>query len=216
MRHHHFAIFWIFLGVAGFGLPAFGQDFFGKYNITVGAGAAVPQQDLKVGFTTAPNLNVGFGYRFARNFQLDTGFETAFGAADIRTFVRDDQLGLLEINDRQYFVPFGGRAILPLGESGRFEVFGGGGGNYMRYSEVLRQPSDYFRVPCTVCSSRSGWGYYGLVGFRGALNRGRNFWVGMSSKVVRGNTNGQPLGDLPATETKDRWTFIQGEFSFAF
>ena len=216
MRHHHFAILWIFLGVAGFGLPAFGQDFFGKYNITVGAGAAVPQQDLKVGFTTAPNLNVGFGYRFARNFQLDTGFETAFGAADIRTFVRDDQLGLLEINDRQYFVPFGGRAILPLGESGRFEVFGGGGGNYMRYSEVLRQPSDYSRVPCTVRSSRSGWGYYGLVGFRGALNRGRNFWVGMSSKVVRGNTNGQPLGDLPATETKDRWTFIQGEFSFAF
>ena len=216
MRHHHLAILWIFLGVAGFGLPVSGQDFFGKYDIIVGGGTAVPQQDLKVGFTTAPNLNVGFGYRFARNFQLDTGFETAFGAADIRTFVRDDQLGLLEINDRQYFVPFGGRAILPLGESGRFEVFGGGGGNYMRYSEVLRQPSDYFRVPCTVCSSRSGWGYYGLVGFRGALNRGRNFWVGMSSKVVRGNTNGQPLGDLPATETKDRWTFIQGEFSFAF
>ncbi|MCZ2156991.1 MAG: hypothetical protein LC114_24360 [Bryobacterales bacterium] len=216
MRKFLLISYWAVFGILGIALPATAQDFFGKYNFTVGAGAAVPQEDLKIGFTSAPNFNFGFGYRFARNFQVDTGIETVFGAADIRTFVRDDQFGLLEINDRQYFVPFGGRVILPLGEAGRFEVFGGGGGNYMRYSEVLRQPSDYYRIPCTICSSRSGWGYYGLAGFRGALNRGRNFWVGMSTKVVRGDTNGQPLGDLAAYKTKDRWTFVQGEFSFSF
>jgi hypothetical protein len=216
MRHSRFAILLLALAIGGF-LPAIhAQDYFGKYNISLGAGASIPQEDLNNGFTSAPNFTVGFGYRFARNFQVDTGFETVFGAADIRTFVRDNQLGLLEINDRQYFVPFGGRVILPFGDAGRYEVFGGGGGAYMRYSEVLRQPSDFFRVPCTVCSSRSGWGYYGLVGFRGALNRGRNFWLGMSSKVYRGRTDGQQLGDIPPVETKDRWTFVQAEFTFTF
>ncbi len=196
-------------------LPLGAQDYFGKYNFTLSSGIAIPQEDLKVGFTNAPNVSVGFGYRFARNFQLDTGFETVFGAADIRTFT-DSEVGLVEINDRQYFIPFGGRAILPFGDAGRFEVYGGGGGTYLRYSEVLRQPSDYFRIPCTVCSSRSGWGYYGVVGFRGALNRGRNFWLGVNSKVVRGQTDGEQLGDIPPFETKDRWTFVQAEFTFSF
>jgi hypothetical protein len=81
---------------------------------------------------------------------------------------------------------------------------------------VLRQPSDFFRVPCTVCSRRSGWGYYGLVGYRTALNRGRNLWLGVSSRVYRGATDGEQLGDLPPVRTDDRWTFIQGEFTFAF
>jgi hypothetical protein len=216
MRHRALAILQVMVVAGVLAMPAGAQDYFGKYNITMGGGAALPQQDLKNGFTSAPNFTVGFGYRLARNFQVDTGFETVFGAADIRTFVRDNQLGLLEINDRQYFVPVGGRVILPFGDAGRYEVFGGGGGAYMRYSEVLRQPSDFFRVPCTVCSSRSGWGYYGMVGFRGALNRGRNFWLGMSTKVYRGQTDGEQLGDIPPVETKDRWTFVQAEFTFTF
>jgi hypothetical protein len=196
-------------------VTAFGQDYYGKYNFTVSAGAALPQEDLSQAFTAAPTFGFGFGYRFARNFQVDTGIETAFGAADIRSYVRTD-LGQLEINDRQYIVPFGGRTIIPFGDAGRHEFYAGGGGAYLRYSEVIRQPSDYFRVPCTVCSRRSGWGYYGLVGFRSSLNRGRNLWLGVTSKVYRGNTDGEQFGDVPATRTKDRWTFIQGEFTFAF
>lgn len=194
-------------------LPA--QDYFGKYNFTLGGGVALPQQDLQQAFTTAPVVNFNFGYRAARNFQLDAGFDTVFGAADIRTFTRTD-IGTLEINDRQYFLPLGGRVILPFGESGRHEFYAGGGGAYLRYSEVIRQPSDFFRVPCTVCSRRSGWGGYGLVGFRSALNRGRNFWVGVTTKVYRGRTDGEQFGNVPPTRTQDRWTFVQGEFSFAF
>lgn len=194
-------------------LPA--QDYFGKYNFTLGAGAAIPQDDLNQAFTTAPVVNFNFGYRPVRNFQADIGFDTVFGAADIRTFTRTD-IGTLEINDRQYFLPLGGRVVLPFGESGKHEFYAGGGGAYLRYSEVIRQPSDFFRIPCTVCSRRSGWGGYGLVGFRSALNRGRNLWVGVTTKVYRGRTDGEQLGGVPPTRTQDRWTFVQGEFSFAF
>ena len=212
---HAFLLF-VVVAFALMAAPAgFAQDYFGKYNINLSTGVAIPQDELSTGFTNAPLVGVGFGYRVVRNFQVDAGFETVFGAADIRTFTRTD-IGTLEINDRQYFVPFGGRAILPFGDAGRMEVYGGGGGAYLRYSEVLRQPSDFFQVPCTVCSSRSGWGYYGLVGFRAALNRGRNFWLGVSSKVYRAKTDGEQLGDIPPFETKDRWTFVQAEFSLAF
>lgn len=191
------------------------QDYYGKYNFTVGGGVAIPQEELSEPFSPAPVFNFNFGYRFARNFQADVGFETAFGSADIRTFTRTE-IGALEINDRQYFMPMGGRVILPFGDAGRHELYGGGGGAYLRYSEVIRQPSDFFRVPCTVCSRRSGWGYYGLVGFRSALNRGRNMWLGVTTKVYRGSTDGQQFGDVPPTRTEDRWTFVQGEFTFAF
>jgi len=194
-------------------LPA--QDYFGKYNLSVGAGVAIPQQDLDDAFTAAPVVTVNFGYRFARNFQLDAGLDTAFGAADIRTFTRTD-IGTLEINDRQFFLPLGGRVILPFGDSGRHELYAGGGGAYLRYSEMIRQPSDFFRIPCTVCSRRSGWGGYGLVGYRSALNRGRNFWVGVTTKVYRGRTDGEQFGNVPPIRTQDRWTFVQGEFTFAF
>lgn len=191
------------------------QDYYGKYNFTLGAGAAVPQQDLDNAFTPAPVVNFNFGYRFARNFQADIGFDTVFGAADIRTFTRTD-IGTLEINDRQYFFPVGGRVVVPFGESGRNEFYAGGGGAYMRYSEVIRQPSDFFRIPCDVCSRRAGWGGYGLVGFRSSINRGRNLWVGVTTKVYRGRTDGEQFGEVPPMRTQDRWLMVQGEFSFAF
>lgn len=205
----------LFTCLALVGFVASGQDYYGKFNLSVGGGAAMPQGDLDSAFTPAPTFDVGFGYRFARNFQADLGFETAFGAADIRTYTRTD-IGTLEINDRQYFLPMGGRVILPFGDSGRHEFYAGGGGAYLRYSEVIRQPSDFFRVPCTVCSRRSGWGSYGLVGFRSSLNRGRNFWLGVTSKVYRAATEGEQFGDVPPTRTRDRWTFVQGEFTFSF
>lgn len=196
-------------------LPVWSQDYFGKYNFGVSGGAAIPQEDIGDAFGAAPVFGFNFGYRFARNFQIDTGFETAFGAADIRKFT-NTEIGTLQINDRQYFFPFGGRVVLPFGEFGRHEFFAGGGGAYLRYSEVIRQPSDFFRVPCTICSRRSGWGYYGLVGYRSALNRGRNLWLGVTSRVYRGNTDGEQFGEVPPMRTDDRWTFIQGEFTFSF
>jgi hypothetical protein len=77
-----------------------------------------------------------------------------FGAADVEDYLNTGA-GFLKIRDREVFVPLGGRAILPLAR-GRFLFGGGGGVAYMRYAEVLRQPSEYFRFDCPVCTSRSG------------------------------------------------------------
>jgi hypothetical protein len=53
-------------------------------------------------------------------FQADFGFDTAFGAAGVNDYL-ETGLGYRRIRDYQYFVPFGGRAILPFA-SERFHI----------------------------------------------------------------------------------------------
>ncbi len=195
-------------------LPLGAQSWYPKHSLTVGAGAGLPRGELARPFNNSSAVSVGYGYRWHRYFQADVGLDTVFRAARIRDFLRT-QIGYLRIQDYQFFLPFGGRAILPLA-SGRVLVSGGVGGAYLRYSERLSQPSEYLRVACPVCRSRSGWGYYGLLGGRLALDSGRRFWVGAASKVYRGHTEGDPLGDVPGVRTQDRWVKIFGEFGLSF
>ncbi len=185
-----------------------------KHNFTFGAGAGLPRADLTNLFADRPGIGVGYGYRFHRYFQADLGLDVIFGAAGVRDFL-PTEFGDLRIRDFQYLLPFGGRAILPLAR-GRLLLYGGGGGTYMRYSERLRQPSDYYRFECPVCNSRSGWGSYALVGGRVALDYDKRLWVGMTSKVYRGHTEGDPLGEVPSVRTRDRWVNLFGEFGFSF
>ncbi|MCS6954134.1 MAG: hypothetical protein RMK57_15450 [Bryobacterales bacterium] len=195
-------------------LPLAGQSWYPKHNITAGAGAGLPRGQLAGPLNNSGAVSVGYGYRWHRYFQADIGLDTVFRAARIRDFL-PTRLGYLRISDYQFFLPFGGRAILPLA-SGRVLVSGGGGGAYLRYSERLSQPSDYIRVACPVCRSRSGWGYYALVGGRFALDAGRHLWVGATSKVYRGHTEGDPLGEVPGIRTQDRWVNVFGEFGLSF
>ena len=116
-------------------------------------------------FSGSPGIAIDYGYRFHRYFQAEIGLDTLFGAANVRDFIGSG-FGALQIRDREFFLPLGGRAILPFAR-GRLLISGGGGGAYMRYAELLRQPSDYFRVDCPVCTSRSGWGSYALAGVPG-------------------------------------------------
>jgi hypothetical protein len=194
--------------------PLLAETYYPRHNFTFGAGAGLPRADLTSLLADSPGLGVGYGYRFHRNFQADVGLDVLFGAAGIRDFL-PTQFGDLRIKDYQYLVPFGGRAILPLWD-GRFLLSGGGGGTYMRYSERIRQPSSYFRIDCPACNSRSGWGYYALAGTRVALDRGHNFWFGVTTKVYRGHTEGDPLGDVPRLRTRDHWINVFAEFGFSF
>ena len=88
----------------------------------------------------------------------------------------------------------------------------------MRYTERLNQPfaNQGFRFACDVCASRSGIGYYALLGVNAALDRDQHFRVGVGSRVYRGHTEGDPFGDVPARRTNDNWINIFVNFGFSF
>ncbi|MBI3693736.1 MAG: outer membrane beta-barrel protein [Acidobacteria bacterium] len=201
----------LLLAAAG---PLLAQSWFPRHNFTVGVGAGRPQAELAGPFTDSPGMSFGYGYRFHRYLQADVGLDSVFGAARVNDYLTTD-FGDRRIRDYQFLIPFGARAILPL-EHGRFLISGGGGGVHMRYTELLSQPSTYFRLDCRVCSSRSGWGYYGLVGAAVAVDRQQHFRFGVTSKVYQGHTDGDPLGNVPGVRTRDRWVNVFGEFGVSF
>ena len=194
---------------------ASGQEHF-RHTISVGMGAALPRGDLRPLFSDSFLVGVQYGYRFHPNFQLDVGFDGVFGAAGVRDWL-PTAFGNLRISDFQTFIPFGGRAILPLYRD-KIHVYGGLGGAYIRYGERIRQPFQNvnFRIPCDICASRDGFGYYGLFGVTTALDELRRFRVGVGTRVYRGYTSGDPLGAAPPGETTDRWITVFGSFSVSF
>jgi hypothetical protein len=185
------------------------------HSFAIGGGAALPGGDLKPLLDTAPALRINYGYRFMKNFQADLGFDTVFHAANIKDYYQTD-FGDLRIKDYQYFVPIGGRVVIPLARN-RVQLYAGGGGAWMKYSERIRQPfGNNFRLDCPVCTSRSGWGYYSLLGASYAIDRAQLFRIGFTSKLYRGKTSGEPLGAIPAVRTNDQWLTTAIEFSINF
>ncbi len=194
--------------------PRYQTEYYPHHNFTFGMGGGLPKADLSSYYVDKPAMTIGYGYRFRKYFQADVGLDMVFGAAHVRDYLQTD-FGSLRIRDRQFFVPMGGRAILPLA-GGRLLISGGGGGAYMRYSELLHQPSDYFKIDCPVCLTRDGWGYYALADVSGYIDRGQHFRVGVQGKSYRGHTSGGSLGGLPEVRTKDQWLMILGTVGFSF
>jgi hypothetical protein len=193
-------------------VPLRAQNSFPHHNFTFGAGGFIPQSDLSSFMKTAPGIAVGYGYRFARFFQADAGLDMLFGAANVRDFLTT-QVGDFRIGDREYFLPLGGRVILPAA-SNRVLFHAGGGGAWMKYHERLNQPSSYYRIDCPICTSRSGWGYYAQLGVDWFWTR--NIRFGVLSRVYRGHTEGDPLGNVPGTRTSDHWVNTLAEVGFSF
>ncbi len=194
--------------------PLLAEDYYPHHNITFGVGAGVPQDQIKRFMNTRPGIELGYGYRFYRYFQADLGLNMIFGAANVEDYVTTS-LGPVRVGDREYMLPMGGRAILPI-KSGRFLLAAGGGGIWLKYTERLSQPSYYYRVDCPFCTSRSGWGSYALGNASYFLDQGQHFRVGVTAQFVRGHTNGQAINNVPAIETTDRWMNIFGEIGFSF
>jgi hypothetical protein len=192
---------------------AAGQDY-PPHNFTFGAGAGRPRGDLGPVLEDSPGVSVGYGYRFIRYFQADLGLDVLFGAARVRDFLIT-QIGDFRIRDREYLLMLGGRGIVPLAR-GRVLLSGGAGGAYLRYAERVSQPSNYFRVDCPICTSRSGWGYYGQTNVSYFLDRYRHFRLGVTSRFLRGHTDGEPIGSVPGFRTKDKWVNLLAEFGFSF
>ena len=201
----------VMIGVAG---SLFAQSLYPKHNLTIGFGAGLPGEDLARPFKGRPALSFAYGYRFQHYLQADAGVDTVFGAASIRAYM-ETVIGPTRIRDFQFFIPVGGRVVLPLGRE-RFLISAGGGGAYFHYTELLNQPSEEIHLACPVCNARSGWGYYGLVGADLFLDRGRNFRLGATSKLYRGQTTGTEFGAVPGIRTQDRWLQIFAHIGFSF
>jgi hypothetical protein len=205
---------WVPLFVMGF-LPTIGlADGFPRHNFNFGAGAGVPRSQLGSFFDPKAGASIGYGYRFHEYFQADIGFDAIFGAGNVREFA-NTITGFRRIRDFQYLLPVGGRAILPLA-NGRLQLFGGGGGTYMRYQEQLSQPSSYYRLECPDCTARSGWGYYATAGFTVFLDRRRLMRIGVAPRVYRGHTDGERVGNVPGFRTSDHWVTVMAEFGISF
>jgi hypothetical protein len=197
-------------------IPLHAQSSWAKHNFTLGGGAAIPRDGLEPYFDTAGAFRFAYGFRFLRNFQADAGVDVAFQAAGVDDYYYS-YYGPLRIRDYQYFVPLGGRIVLPFARE-RVQFYAGGGGAYLRYSEIVTQPfgEGGFRVECPPCRARSGWGYYGLAGGSVALDRGNHFRMGGGVTVYRATTSGDSFGALPRFETRDRWINALMEFTFSF
>jgi hypothetical protein len=189
-----------------------GQDFH-RSNITIGVGAAVPVGSASNYLTTGPLFTLGYGYRFNRLFQADAGVNIAFGAANNQGAVFTD-LGPMQGGDHEFMIPLGGRIYIPQPFE-RIEVSAGGGAAYLHYSETA--PSNpYYSSYCYSCTSRGGWGGYGLGSVRYFLDDNHNFTVGTTVQFIAGSTNGQPVGDVPAIRTTDHWLNVSFEFGVNF
>jgi hypothetical protein len=206
------------LFVCGFLLAAsvaYGQssDDFHKYNLWLGLGPAIPVNNSTNYLSAAPMFGFGFGYRFDKYFQADAGMQIAFGAVNNVGPVQTS-FGPVPGGDHEFMIPLGGRVYLPL-PSDRFAFSVGGGAAYLHYSEVA--PSNgYYSPACYTCTTRGGWGGYGLAEADYYLDSNHNFKVGTILQYIAGTTNGQSVGSSPATSTKDHWFNLMFDFGFSF
>ena len=192
----------------------FGQsgDFY-RNNITAGIGPGIPVGSDTAYLDAAPLISIGYGYRFNRFLQADVGFQTAFGAASNQN-IEATNLGYVRGGDREYMVPLGGRLIVPTPLS-RIELSAGGGAAYLHYSETV--PSSYYYTNyCYSCTSRGGWGAYGLANVSYFLDSDHNFHVGTTGQFISASLHGDAVGATPAIDTKDHWVNISFEFGFSF
>ena len=182
-----------------------------------GVGPAIPVGNSTNYLSTAPLIDFGYGYRFDRLFQADAGLQLAFGAANNQNAEITD-VGPVQGGDHEFMIPLGGRIYIPQPFK-RFEVSAGGGAAYLRYSETGSSSSvgyPGYSVGCYSCTSRGGWGGYGLASVSYYLDSNHNFRVGTTAQFIAASTNGQAVGAVPALTTTDRWTNLLFEFGFSF
>lgn len=185
------------------------------HNLVVGLGPAIPVGNGTNYLSTAPFVRFGYGYRFNRLFQADAGVQMAFGAANNQNGVVTD-FGTVQGGDHEYMIPLGGRIYIPQ-PFRRIEASVGGGAAYLHYSETVPSGgSDYYTPSCYSCTTRGGWGGYGLANVSYFLDSSHNFRVGTTFQYIAGSTNGQAVANFPATKTTDHWLNLAFEFGFSF
>ncbi|MCC6362479.1 MAG: hypothetical protein IT165_03090 [Bryobacterales bacterium] len=195
-------------------IPMFGQsEDVHHHNFSAGLGPAIPSGSSRNYLGTAPMFALRYGYRFNQFLQADAGLQLAWGAANNQNPVLTD-LGTVQGGDHEYMFPLGGRVIIPTPFQ-RIEVSAGGGGVYLHYSETA--PSNpYYQVSCYNCTSRGGWGGYGLANVSYFLDSNKTFRLGTTFQYISASTNGQAVGNVAALHTSDHWANLTFEFGISF
>ena len=200
------------LVISGLGLA---QDTdYHHHNAIFGVGAAIPVGNTSTYLSTAPLINFGYGYRFNRFFQADAGIQMAFGAAHNQNPEVTDA-GFIQGGDHEFMIPLGGRVYIPQPFK-RLEFSVGGGTAYLHYSETVSSSNVGYSVGCYSCTSRGGWGGYGLANVSYYFDSNRIFHVGTTVQFIDANTNGPAVGNVPALKTTDHWTNVSFEFGLSF
>jgi hypothetical protein len=192
----------------------FGQEEIHHHNLTAGLGAAIPVGASTNYLSTAPLFSIGYGYRFNRFFQADAGAQFAFGAANNQNAEITD-FGTVQGGDHEYMIPLGGRVYIPQPFK-RIEVSAGGGSMYLHYSETISSNGGGFSSNCYSCTSRGGWGGYGMANVSYFLDSNRNFRIGTTVQLVSASTNGAAVANIPPIKTTDHWTNVLFQFGFSF
>lgn len=200
--------------MAGLGCAQDSNTDYHHNNVFFGVGPAIPVGNTTNYLSTAPLIDFGYGYRFNRWFQADAGFQMAFGAANNQN-AEVTNIGNVQGGDHEFMVPLGGRIYIPQ-PFRRFELSAGGGAAYLHYSETASSGEPGFSIGCYSCTSRGGWGGYGLANLSYYLDSNRNFRVGTTLQFIAASTDGQAVGNIPALKTTDHWTNIVFEFGFSF
>jgi hypothetical protein len=184
-----------------------------RHNIEFGVGPAIPVGNSRSYFGAAPLIRLGYGYRFNRLFQADAGFQMAFGAANNPNPELTD-FGQVQGGDHEFMIPLGGRVYIPQPFK-KFQISVGAGTVYLHYSETAPSNPD-FPSSCYSCTSRGGWGGYGLADVSYFLDSNHNFRVGTTVQYIAGRTNGQAVANIPAVATTDHWVNLAFVFGLSF
>jgi hypothetical protein len=184
------------------------------HNATFGVGSAIPVGMTTNYLSTAPLIDFSYGYRFNRLFQADAGLQMAFGAAHNQNAEVTD-VGAIQGGDHEFMVPLGGRVYIPQPFK-RLSFSAGGGTAYLHYSETVSSSNVGFTVGCYSCTSRGGWGGYGLANVSYYLDSSRMFHIGTTVQYISASTNGPAVGNVPALKTTDHWTNVLFEFGLSF
>lgn len=166
-------------------VPVFAQDMY-QNRLTVGVGTAVPAE-TSLDPSVAVELN--FAHRYTRFIQLDAGFEASFNK-DYRNYYPKFGTGLTTTTN--FFVPAGGRIVIPV-LNGRIEPSFGLGGVY-RYDQ---------RAPF----HPNQGGIYGLGGVSYALDSGQRHRVGLTVRYINIMSAGTP---------HPQWVNLFGEYTYSW
>ncbi len=167
------------------GVAASAQDVQSK-SITIGVGTAAPDDKQYMDSDLALELNLGV--RYNRYLQFDAGFETSFNR-DHRNLI--PRTGSGDTTSTNFFVPVGGRIIIPL-LRGRLEPSFGVGG-------VYRYDKNGF--------DQNQGGAYGLGGVSYALDYEHRHRVGFTVRYINIMSTGRP---------HPQWVNVFGEYTYTW
>lgn len=168
-------------------VPLHAQDYAYPNRVSVGIGAAVPAGQTALDSGTLIGIN--FARRYTRYVQGDFGLQTSFNR-DYRRYVPRTGAGLT--TNATYFVPVGGRIVIPLW-NGRIEPSFGLGGAYIYDQRAL---NDHHQG-----------GVYGLGAVSYALDSMQRHRAGVTVRYINVMSAGRP---------HPQWVQVLGEYSYSW